>query len=239
MASPELRRLWALHEIDAEILDLRRQAARLGAGFEEAAKLKALEAKDADVGAKARALISEQVDTELKQKGLEDRIKKFDSQLFGGSVTSAREVESIQKEIQLLKRERDALDDRLLELMDEAPAAKKIADSLAAEIADAKRALSERRQQAMAEKGRIEAAYKVAVGKREAAKQQVTPALLNRYETILKRYDGVGMAEVIKKRQCGACGTQLPERTIRAALDGTVVTCESCHRILYHTEGVV
>src|SRR5580704_14854492 len=63
MASPDLRRLWALHEIDAQILDLKRRAARLDAGFAEAAKLKELEAKDATAGEAARALVAEQLDT--------------------------------------------------------------------------------------------------------------------------------------------------------------------------------
>src|ERR1700722_9186031 len=111
MASVELRRLFALHQIDAEILDIRRRAARLDVGFEEAAKLKELEAKDAAEGAGAMALITEQIDTELKQRGFDDKMKKFEKQLFGGTMVNPREVEAMQKEIAILKRNRDALDD--------------------------------------------------------------------------------------------------------------------------------
>ncbi len=238
MASPELRRLWALHEIDAQILELRRRAARLDAGFAETNKLKELEAKDAKEGETARALVAEQLDTELKQRGYDEMIKKFEKQLFGGSVTSSREVESIQKEIAMLKRQRDALDDRLLELMDEVPPAQALIESLAAEVATAKQSLSEKRQLAVVEKGKIEAAYKAVVAKREEAKRLVPPGLLNRYDSISKRHEGVGMAEVVKGKSCGACGTLLPARTIQGALEGTIITCESCHRILYYTAGV-
>jgi hypothetical protein len=239
MASPELRRLFALHEIDAEILDLRRRAARLDAGFEEATKLKALEAKDAGAGAAARALLTEQVDTELKQRGYDEKLKKFEKQLFSGTVVNPREVDSIQKEIAMLKRNRDALDDRLLELMDEVPPAQKVLEGLTAEIDAMKKALAEKRRIAVVEKGRIEEAYKTAVAKREEAKKAVSPGLLARYESIAKRHEGVGMSEVVKKRACGACGTMLPARTLHAALEGTVITCESCHRILYYTEGAI
>src|SRR5579864_7276183 len=184
MASPDLRRLWALHEVDAEILDLKRRAARLDAGFAEAAKLKELEAKDATAGEAARALVAEQLDTELKQRGYDEKIKKFEKQLFGGTVTSSREVEAIQKEITMLKRQRDSLDDRLLELMDEVPPAQKLLDGLNGEVAAAKKALAEKRQLAVVEKGKIETAYKAVVAKREEAKKLVPPALLNRYESI-------------------------------------------------------
>ena len=237
MASPELRRLWALHEVDAEILDLKRRATRLDAGFAEAAKLKELEAKDADAGEKARALIAEQLDTELKQSGYGEKVKKFEKQLFGGSVTNPREVDALQKEISMLKRQRDGLDDRLLELMDAVPPAQKLVDGLNAEIADAKEALNQKRRIAVVEKGNIEAAYRAAVAKREEAKKLVPAALLNRYEAIVKRYEGVGMAEVVKGRSCGGCGTLLPARTLQGALEGSVITCESCHRILYYTSG--
>jgi uncharacterized protein len=239
MASPELRRLFALHEIDAEILDLRRRAAHLDAGFDEAAKLKTLETKDATAGAAARALLTEQIDTELKQKGYDDKVKKFERQLFSGTVTNAREVDSIQKEIDMLKRNRDGLDDRLLELMDLVPPAQAELEKLTKEMNAVKKALADKRQQAVGEKGKIEAAYKVAVAKREEAKKAISPALLTRYEAIAKRYEGVGMAEVVKKRSCGACGTILPERTLHGALEGSVMTCESCHRILYYTDGAV
>jgi len=239
MASPDLRRLWALHEIDAEILDLKRRAARLDAGFTEAAKLKELTAKDASAGEAARSLITEQLDTELKQQGYDEKIKKFEKQLFSGAVTNSREVEALQKEITMLKRHRDGFDDRLLELMDEVPPAQTELDKLTAQIEDAKKALAAKRQIAVVEKGKIESTYKAVVAKREEAKKLVPPALLNRYESIVKRYEGVGMAEVVKNRSCGGCGTLLPARTLQCALDGQVITCESCHRILYYTTGVV
>ncbi|MHB8636383.1 MAG: zinc ribbon domain-containing protein [Fimbriimonadaceae bacterium] len=237
MASPDLRRLWALHEVDSEILDLKRRAARLDAGFAESAALKALEAKDADLGETARALIAEQLDTELKQRGYDEKIKKFEKQLFGGTVTNAREVDGLQKEIAMLKRQRDGFDDRLLELMDAVPPAQARLHKLTAEIEAAKSALGAKRQAALVEKGKIEAEFKSAVAKREIAKNSVPPALLNRYETIVKRYEGVGMAEVVKGRSCGGCGTLLPARTLQGALEGSVITCESCHRILYYVDG--
>ena len=165
MASPDLRRLWALHEVDAEILDLKRRAARLDAGFEEAAKLKVLEAKDAGVGAAARDLVTEQLDTELKQRGYDEKIQKFEKQLFGGTVTNSREVDALQKEIAMLKRNRDGFDDRLLELMDAVPPAQAELQKLTVEIEAAKKALAAKRQLAMVEKGQIEAAYKAALAK--------------------------------------------------------------------------
>ncbi len=213
MASVELRRLFALHQLDAEILDIRRRAARLDAGFEETKKLKELEAKDSGVGAAARSLLTEQVDTELKQRGYDDKMKKFEKQLFSGAVVNPREVDAMQKEIAMLKRNRDALDDRLLELMDLVPPAQKQVDELTAEINAAKKTLQEKRQKAVGEKTALEAEYKAAVAKREEAKKAVPAGLFARYDSIAKRHEGVGMAEVVKKKACGACGTLLPART--------------------------
>jgi hypothetical protein len=239
MASLELRALWALHGLDQMILDLKNQAAHLDVGQLEAAKIKAIESKNSTEHAAAHHLISEQVELELQQKSFDEKAKKFEKQLFGGTIVNPREVEAMEKEIAMLKRNRNQLDDRLLELMDQAPAAKVQIDAMNKELDEARKSLAEKRQSAVERKGKIEAAYKEAVVKRAEKAKAISAGLLAKYEAIRKRCNGVGMAEVVKGRSCGGCGTVLPERTLVAALGEGVVVCEACHRILYYTTGAI
>src|SRR5689334_5864381 len=102
MASPELRRLHKLYLIDMALLEIRKRAATLDPGKKTAAEIQALE-KELNEGP-ARKLQAELVDLELKQKSFQDKIAKFDKELYGGKVVNPREVESIQKEIGILKR---------------------------------------------------------------------------------------------------------------------------------------
>src|SRR4051812_48895574 len=128
MASLELQRLWKLHQIDSALLEIRNRAASLDPGRAQAAEVKKLQAEmDASPG---RILQGELTDFELQQKTLQDKIKKFEGQLYGGKVVNPREVEALQKEVSILKRQRDEFDERIIDLLDKLPEAKKKAEVL-------------------------------------------------------------------------------------------------------------
>jgi uncharacterized protein len=237
MASPDLRRLWKLHQIDAAILEIRARAASLDVGQKLSAEIdsltKSLEANG------YKNLHAEQQDIELQQKSIDDKLAKFDKELYGGKIVNPREVENYEKEIAMLKKQKEAMDERLLALWDEMAPVKIEADKIEKAIATRKEQLAETRKKAVAAKAQLESDYKTKSAQRiEVAKDQ-NPTLLAKYESIRQRHDGIGMAEFVKGKQCGGCGTLLPERTLQGAKDDKVMTCESCHRILYYTEGVV
>jgi uncharacterized protein len=239
MASPELQRLWKLAQIDNRLHDIRQRAAALDPGRSIMAELKVLEVEDSEVGGRARALFAEQKDLELLQAAHDDKLKRIDKELYGGKVTSAREVENLQKEIAAIKRQKDANDDRLLELMDELPPAQEAASKIETKIADAKKRLSIRKKQAIDEKAALEQEFARLNAARPEAAKIIPPTLMPRYEAARQRASGVGMVEVRKPNTCGGCGTLLPERAMQMLREGRVVTCDSCHRLLYHTDGLV
>src|SRR5689334_9375648 len=126
MPSSELRRLYKLHLVDQALLEIRKRAAALDPGKKTAAEIQALQ-KELDEGP-AKRLHSELTDLELKQKGFQDKIAKFEKDLYGGKIVNPREVEAIQKEIGILKRQRGELDERILEIWEELPPAKEKAE---------------------------------------------------------------------------------------------------------------
>lgn len=239
MASAELSRLWKLHQIDAAIADVRNRAIHLDVGQKIQAEIDKIAAEDADVGAKARALAAELKDLELANKSIEDKLKTIDKTLYGGSVVSPREVQNYEKEIVVLKGKQATNDERILELWDLVPPAKEAADKITARLEDAKKRLAERKKTALAEKTAIEAEYARLNALRPDAAKGISSSLLVRYEDIRKRHGGIGMAQVSKKNTCTGCGTLQPERTLAGLKDDKVITCETCHRILYWTEGLV
>ena len=122
MASSDLRRLWKLHRIDAAILEIRNRAAALNVGKKASAEIESLSQQLA--ASDYKRLHAEQQDLELQQKSVEDKIAKYDGQLYGGKVVNPREVENIEKEIVILKRQKEELESRLLEIWDLLPPAK-------------------------------------------------------------------------------------------------------------------
>lgn len=239
MASLDLQRLWKLAQIDNKVHDIRARAAALDIGKSIMAEIQALEKEEAEVGGHARALHAEQTDLELLQASLDDKLKRLDKELYGGKVTSSREVENINKEIAAIKRQKDSNDDRLLELLDLLPPAQLAAKKVDVRLADAKNRLVERKKKALEEKAHLESEFKRLTTVRPDVAKNVSPALMARYENAKQRAHGVGMVEISKKKTCGGCGTVIPERTVQMLKEEKLATCESCHRILYFTDGLV
>jgi uncharacterized protein len=239
MSVAELRNLHRLHIIDTAIVEIRKRAAALDPGNEIKAKMAVLQGELDTDGGHARALHSEQTDLELQQKAIDTKVAQIDKDLYSGKIVNPREVEAFQKEIQILKRRRSDMDDRLLELMEIAPVAKEKADAIQAKIDVLQGDLVLFQKKVIVLRAELEKQYKEVVAKRATAAALVPPAMLARYEAIRQKTGGIGMADIDKRGYCEMCGTHLPEKLIEGAKDGRIQTCESCHRILYASDGLV
>lgn len=239
MPELDLRKLHTLHQLDFAILEIRQRAAALDPGRALMAKIKQAEAERDAADVEVRRLTGEQLDAELHQKGIDDKLKKFDQQLYGGKVVNPREVENINREVEMLKRHRGDLDGKILEVMEELPPIKARFEGHEKVVGELKAQLREYQKKVLAAKEQLEAQFKEAMGRRAALVAAVPAPLLARYEQVRQKNGGIGMADAQKDGRCGQCGTLLPTKTIEAAKEGRVVTCEACHRIVYATDGLV
>lgn len=240
MSSTETQRLWRLAQLDNRLADVRTRAANLDVGQRLAAEVKAVEAKVMETDGAAHALRGESKDLELANGGIEEKIKRIDKELYGGKIVSPREIEGLQKEIEAQRLQRERNEERLLELMDLVPPAEETAKKWHRALTQRREMLAKRQAEAKAERAALEAEYKELAARRPELAKIVGPSLLARYDSIRQRHGGVGMVEVnVKDQTCTACGTHLPERTIQSLKDGKAVACETCHRLLYYTEGAV
>lgn len=239
MASLKLRPLWQLHQIDSAIVEIRQQAAALDPGRRIQGELATLKAEQQKRAGEAKRIHGEVADLELLNKSLDDKIKKIDREVYGGKVVNPREVENLQKEIDMLKKQRSTHDEQILALWDQEPAASQAALEVEKRVGAAEAALAEHQRGVRELKLKLEAEFKARSAERPAAAKAVDPALLARYEGIRQKHDGLGMTSVDKRGVCILCGTLLPRKTVEAAHEDKVATCETCHRIVYVTEGLI
>lgn len=240
MAAGDLRNMWKLHLIDQAILQIRARAAALDPGKQVRKEIEVLEKALDEKGGRAKALSAEQQDLELQQKTIEEKLKKIDKTLYGGQVVNPREVEAYEKEIDSLKRQREANDARLLELLELVPPARAEADRIQKALEGKREELKKAGAEALKIKSKLEAEFKQKAAERPAAAKAVPPALLSRYESVRQKNGGIGMAQInLKTGSCSVCGTLLPTKLVETAKEERLVTCEACHRILYYTEGLV
>jgi uncharacterized protein len=240
-ASPEAQlRLLELADLDTELarLDHRRRALPENAEIERLAARSA-EVKDAITMAETELsdLDREQARAERDVEQVRIRIDKDRDRLDAGKVSSARELESLQSEVESLRRRQADLEEVVLELMENREEVQARRDEAAAEAENVASSLAEvtaRRDAALADIG--EQATQ-AETKRASVAAGVPDDLLALYDKLRADRGGVGAA-MLRRGSCEGCHVSMSTvdlNAIRAAAPDEVVRCEECRRILVRT----
>jgi uncharacterized protein len=240
-ASPDAQlRLLELAEIDAELTRLEHRRR----GLPELAELSRLELRDRELrdelavlSAQEGDLRREQVKSEADVEQVRTRIDRDRVRLDAGQVSSPRELENLQSEIESLHRRQSDLEEVVLEVMERQETTVSRLAAAQAEregvSADAAVAIAGR-DASLAEIG--EQAAKAA--DRRAGVLAGEPAdLVDLYERLRVQHGGVGAA-ALRRGRCEGCHLSLNTvdlNAIRAAAPDEVLRCEECRRILVRT----
>lgn len=240
-ASPEAQlRLLDLAELDTELgrLEHRRRS------LPELAELDRLGGQAATTGdalvladTELADLDSEQSRAERDVDQVRTRIDRDRERMDRGQVSSAKELESLQGEIQSLLRRQSDLEEVVLELMEKREAIEtrrdelvKSRDELAEKIAE----VTARRDAAL---GEIDEHAGKASASRASVAADVPGDLLTLYDKLRVQHGGLGAAALHRGR-CQGCNLSLNSgdlAAIRAAAPDEVLRCEECRRILVRT----
>jgi uncharacterized protein len=240
-ASPEAQlRLLELADLDAELARLEHRRR----GLPEHAELDRLEQRDNELRDAVASLEAEQGDLRRAQVKAEadveqvrTRIDRDRQRLEAGQVSSPRELENLQSEIESLIRRQSDLEEIVLDVMERQEGAqerREAALSEREEIAANREVVTARRDAALGEIG--EQSGKA--GDRRAAVAGEEPQdLLDLYERMRVQHGGVGAA-ALRGGRCEGCHLSLNTvdlNSMRAADPDEVLRCEECRRILVRT----
>ncbi len=231
--SPTLSALIALQALDSAAEALRKRLADMPAA--EQAIATALGAARASVDAeKARIQENTQARRALEKDiaGVDTRLARFDD--HKAAVKTNHEYTALLHEISTAKAEKDAIEERLLVLMEEG-------DTLAAGLKTAERALTEeedrgRKAKAALEtdRGQIDKELTHLSSERARESREVDTVLLSKYSQLLKQRKGIAVSKMTGEI-CEACHVRLrPHVTQQVRRNDAIVQCDSCQRILYY-----
>jgi len=165
------------------------------------------------------------------------RMQKDQERLDTGQVSSPRELENLQSEIESLKRRQSDLEDEELEIMERREAVQTRADELKAERERLAETLTETEQRRDTTFAEIDAESEKTSQQRAELSTSIPGELLTLYEKV-RASSGVGAAALHRGR-CEGCHLQLNTtdlNRLRDAAPDEVVRCEECRRILVRTE---
>ena len=143
---------------------------------------------------------------------------------------------ALQHEIQLAEQEMSNSEDRLLEQM-------VASEEYDRRIKASEKSLKETEESVRADRSKIETAKSAAEKElaeasagRSAALADIPEDLLDHYERIARKHNGIALAQV-RDEKCGACGMRVrPAMFQQMRSDGSqeIFHCETCTRILYY-----
>lgn len=236
VADEELDRLLELSDIDARrarieatLADLPEQRAvdeanqRLEAAVKEGDGLR-VEVTTVEAGQR-------KLEREIEQYSI--RMAKEQERLYGGGITNAKEMQSVEAEIEATQNRIDEREDQLLETMEAAEdlatrieEAARTADRTRAEITELEAVRDEAAQQLLSERAELDVT-------REELRGQLGASALEQYDAVRERIPaGVAVGE-LSGRSCTACRIDLPHAEVNELRDGDpLTTCPSCRRLL-------
>ena len=230
--SPTLSALIALQALDSAAEALRKRLADMPAA--EQAIATAVNSARANVDAeKARIQENTQARRALEKDiaGVDTRLARFDD--HKAAVKTNQEYTALLHEISTAKAEKDAIEERLLMLMEEG-------DTLAAGLKAAERVLAEEEERGRkartaleTDRAQIDKELTRLSSERARESREVDTALLSKYSQLLKQRKGTAVSKMTGDI-CDACHVRLrPHVTQQVRRNDMIVQCDSCQRILY------
>ena len=233
MEIPALADLLDLQDVDLQIdrlLERRQGMPELAQYRETNASRTEAETRLEDAQSRLRATELDLDKSEGELSMLEAKLDETETRLFAGGMSS-RETEHKRLEVQSLKAQQDALEEKVLGFLDVRETLQGEVDAIVGEVEAARSA-----EQSL--ETVIAAAWKeidLEIGRREARKREIVPSipedLLERYEKLRRTKEGVAVGR-LDNGQCGGCHLTLSNAEQLEAAESDPPLCVHCRRIL-------
>jgi uncharacterized protein len=193
------------------------------------ARLAYEEAEKNEKAARAR-----QQSLNLEWQSLIQRVDTEEKRLYSGEITNPKELYNLQLEVEMLKKQREKLENQALTLIEEV-------DRLAQETAVAKEAYERieadtRSHQAELEKRENKLKRDISTTKREREKliEDVGSGDLEQYRYVQRLKNDTYAVAAMEDGVCGACHIEVSaaKRAMVETSPDTLITCGNCGRIL-------
>lgn len=225
--------LLELQAIDRVIDQLNKRLNEVQAALSESAQLKA--ARQAVQAAEQIATQNRSAHAELEAENtaLTAKLDENDKKLYSGEVKNPKELIDLQNDVAMLKKNKAALDDKVLTAMTKADEADTALINRRAELENVEAEWQASQTDFLAEQEKLNA--EIADQKLVTAKfrAELTPADLTLYDQLRRRKGGLAITELDDEGACSGCGVEPTADVIRQLNRGDqIARCSNCERIL-------
>ncbi|QBD80527.1 hypothetical protein EPA93_32965 [Ktedonosporobacter rubrisoli] len=226
--------LFQLQQLDLELDRLRAELRAMTLALQGNAKLQKLRSEYSTAQQQLQAGLQTQQEAEWALEDINQRLKVQEQRLYDGTVSNAKELQSLQMEVQRLRAQQGRQEEMVLEMID-------IADSLQE---DARRKMDALKQEEdlwkqesvslVARRDQAETRQEELQAKRLHMIASIEADLLTRYEQMRRTKQGRAVSKV-EQSSCQWCRVILtPSELQHVRISLELQTCTNCGRILYY-----
>lgn len=219
-----------LHEVRAQLAEFPKKSAEMDA-HQAAARAAVEQSKAAQV-----SNYKDRKKFELDVEQTKERVKKYKDQM--SQVKTNEAYKALQHEVQMAETEIAKAEDRLLEQMVSGEVYDQRIQASERNLKEVEEAMRRERTRIGSEKSVADRDLTVIEAERARVVAEIPEDLLDHYERIARKHNGVSLAEV-RNEKCSACGMIVRPHVfqeMRRAVSTDMIHCETCTRILYLPE---
>jgi hypothetical protein len=226
--------LYRLQLLDSKIDTSRKQIFEIDQHLQGSPALAHARSEMTEIEQTLRSATTDLKMAELEVQSLDEKINGEEKRLYEGKIKNPKELIDVQAELDMLKKRRVGMDDKLLILMERV-------ESLQSDEARVRKALREAEENFKSdeihlqeERTRLISELTGIAEQRHALCATLTKKHLDQYiEIRAKRSNGIAVV-IVKSNACGACGEVLASHLLQLARQAEdVALCSNCGRILH------
>jgi len=228
-----VKQLYALQEVDLDLDRVYRALEEAEQELKIEISIENLEATLREEQERLQEVELLQRDNQMEIETRRERIEALETQLYGGSLINARDLEALQHEVASVRHLLEQDEAMSLELSIQVEESRSRCGNLDQQLSETRAIwevqqseLNQRIEGLRAEQGEYE-------GQRALLASRFDPATLQRYETLRKSKGGRAVAKV-ERDLCQGCRMSLPTQLRQRVKSGRqAVNCSSCGRMLF------
>lgn len=227
----QLHQIAKLQSLDSDIRSKKLRLAEILQAQKERGEL--------DAAREAVAQLSAELETQQKQQrqlnqevaGISAKIKSAETRLYSGEVKSPKELGDLQQSVAAQKRQRETVEESLLETMLEVEDVGEKLNSAEATLADVEARWTSDQASLKVEGRQLALALNEQLANRKVQAAKIDGSTLTKYDNLRRTRAGVG-AVAVQNELCGGCQVVVPSTKLKDVSRGKVVFCGNCGRIL-------
>lgn len=231
----QLKLLWDLQELDLKIKALEEniEEAPLLSGVDEVSEK--YEELKAEISEKENLLKEDRKtlkNLEMRTQKIVDDRKELSDNMYGGTVTSVKELEQMQRKMELLAEEKVKKEDEILVLMESIEEQEKQLKKKQSDLEQCKQDLQKKEARLAEDLERFNRELESLRMERIKAVEKIETKYINKYNMLAEKHQGEALARV-DNDICGGCRVFISSG-LRGHLynPGAMVYCENCGRLL-------